>query len=135
MVLVGLAMVIGSWLWRQSVEEFAGSASHAEATIVRVERGSNSDSQFPVFTFEDVAGRSYEIRSTYSSNSSIVGDKADVSYDPAAPYDAILTEVASDSVAGWMMAGRVLGGIFILAGVLVIWTHRWWDRQERMRQG
>ena len=68
LVLVGLVLMIGSWLWRERVTTFIATAAHSEATIVRIDRSSNSNSQFPVFTFADGDGRRYELRSSYTSN-------------------------------------------------------------------
>lgn len=129
MVLIGLAFLIGSWLWRERLTEFIASASHAEGTVTEMERSGNSNSHFPVFIYKDAEGHGYEVRSSYPSDSLRVGDTAEVSYDPASPYEAVLSDLASRSKVQLVIAG--MGAAFLVAGVLLIWSHNWWTRMGR----
>lgn len=117
-----LSLILGTFLaYRTNV--FKDSAVKAEGEVIQlVERKSEEDGLMfsPVFSFDDLDGRSHTI---YSSTSTYppsydVGEKVVVYYDPAHPerakVDGFFSLWGGAAIAGIVSLGNYIVGIVLL---------------------
>lgn len=128
MVLVGLGLSIGGWTWRQNLSDFLAHSARAQGTVVNVERGTNSNSHFPVFVFHDPQGNEFEVRSQYSNEQLKRGDRVTVAYDRSSPYDAVVLGTSSLSMAPLLLIG--LGMAFAIGGLSLGWGQYKYEKKH-----
>jgi hypothetical protein len=116
--LIGLGMLVGAFFWYKSTNEFLADAITAEGTVIelRLSRSSDSTTYAPVVNFITQDGETITFVSSVSSNppSYRVGEKADIFYLPADPYDAKLDGFFSLWGGATIVGG--MGGLFFLIG-------------------
>lgn len=116
--LIGLGMLVGAFFWYKSTNDFLAEAIRAEGTVIelRLSRSSDSTTYAPVVNFIARNGEKITFVSSVSSNppSYTVGEKADIFYLPADPYDAKLDSFFSLWGGATIVGG--MGGLFFLIG-------------------
>ena len=128
MAIAVIVLLISLFVYHHS-QKFIQSASRAQGTVTRLVKksdGSDSDSSYPVYTFEDSQGKQHEI---YSSSGSYppaysVGEKVTVLYQPDDPQNAEMDSFMDKWFFSVMLAGfgllDLLLGLVLFTAVFII---------------
>ncbi|RZJ47761.1 MAG: DUF3592 domain-containing protein [Flavobacterium sp.] len=120
--IVGLALLIGAFFLYQNKKSFLEKAITVEGTVTELlpSRSDNSTTYKPVVTFTTKDDKKIEYTSSVSSNppSYHVGEKVEIFYDPADPYDADINGFFSLWLAPLILG--IMGSIFFLIGFSII---------------
>ena len=89
---VGMAVTLAGVIWCANTALFVASAKRTEGEIVRFDKVATRGgwSSHPVFSYRDSSGHRWEGTTDFSSAEFKVGQKVQVSYDPAAPMSSSL---------------------------------------------
>jgi hypothetical protein len=119
--LIGLGMLVGAFFWYKSTNAFLAEATKAEGSVIelRLSRSSDSTTYAPVVNFVTRKGEEITFVSSVSSNppSYRVGEKVDIFYLPANPYEAKINGFFSLWGGATIVGG--LGGLFFLIGIAI----------------
>lgn len=137
-LIIGLALLLGATLWWVHQRRFVATASHAQGTVVELERHrSNSSSSgssttwAPVVQFSTPDGESHTFVSSSSSSppSYSRGERVEVFYQDGNPEGAVIN--GWFSLWGGISIFGALGLVFtVMSGVIV-----WVSRRGSMRRG
>ena len=119
---VGLLMIVIAVAWYANVRAFVAKAAVAQGTVVDLlpVRSDNSTTWKPVVRFTSADRQNVEFTSSTSSNppSYSKGEKVEVLYAPANPYDAKINGFFSLWGGASIVGG--LGAVFFLIGASII---------------
>lgn len=120
--LIGFALLVGAFFSYQNTASFLDEAVEARGTVTDLyySRSSDSSSYYPIVEFQVANGQLIEFQSSSGSNpaSYSVGESVPVFYKAGDPQSARINGFFS--LWGAALIVGILGGVFFLAGILMI---------------
>ena len=131
--LIGIGMLIGTFFWHQNVTSFIAESETAQGKVTELVRSRSGDSTTykPVVQFYTKNGELIEFMSSAGSSppSYDEGEKVEVFYLPENPQNAKINGFFS--IWGGPLIVGVLGGIFFLVGIGMVFATANKSRKER----